>query len=672
MTLTEYYFRESNYVSSTCLKPERKINLDMKKYFALCLLLALASNVLGQNTLYIGDYAFGSSNYQSNVSITPQTQGASEYTLTFTSTSSDAYISTDLLEGGGNLLTPTSNLVINGQGMTMNIEILGEINHTGSSNRRVTIQNAATVHFNGGYFTRSSTGLIELRIGDDNMSSGSGRVTNLNITTNAPIADDAGYYAIAVNNITDNVGVTFEAINESVYSMVKFDTWTSTNTTLPSFETYVKNDGDRMICSPTTNGFTNASATNAAGTSSVTVTTSNLYRYDASDGDWETSNLSLTSPGIGYFGWVGSGTNTTGTFLANDESIFSVDGVPNNQFSYSLGYASNQATGGSGDGWNLIANPFPAPLDWAGMSSLLSNVNDAIYIWDPLDENYDYYVDGISAPTGSLAGSVISNGKIAPMQSFWIQVSSNSGGSISQITSSSNTTVKANPTALKTIPDNLILVLQNTGDSSMYDVSWIKNMTNTSIEFEGDEDAWKYKNPNKPSIYTTDSLDEGMAINSVDLANHHYIPFTIETYLGGTYTLNLEKVVVNPNAYQVYLLDTELNTTHDFSSGAATLSLDSAAIYDDRFALFATTSSTVGLDELNPTLDWKAISTKDGILVSLDQSDVQYELIDINGRSLNKGVFDYNTVIPVESTGTKILSVWCAEGNAMKKFNVIK
>ena len=670
MTRNEYYFEKANYVSSKCLKPILNINLCMKKSFALCLLLVLASNVLGQNTLYIGDYASGSSNYLSNVTITPTTPGEPVYTLTFTSSSSDAYISTDVLEGGGNYLTPTSNLVINGQGK--NIDILGEINHTGSSNRTVTIQNANTLHFNGGYFSRSSTGLIELRIGDDNILSGSGQVTNLNITTNAPISDDAGYYAIAVNNITDNVGVTFEAISESVYSMVKFDSWTSGNSTLPVFETYVKNDGDRMICSPTTNGFTNASATNAAGNSSIPVTTSNLYRYDASDGDWESSNLLLTNPGIGYFGWVGSGTNTTGTFLANDESIFSVDGVPNNQFSYSLGYASNQATGGSGDGWNLIANPFPAPLDWAGMSSLLSNVNDAIYIWDPLDENYDYYVDGISAPTGSLAGCVISNGKIAPMQSFWIQVSSNSGGSISQITSSSNTTVKANPTALKTIPDNLILVLQNTGDSSMYDVSWIKNMTNTSIEFEGDEDAWKYKNPNKPSIYTTDSLDEGMAINSVDLANHHYIPFTIETYLGGTYTLNLEKVVVNPNAYQVYLLDTELNTTHDFSSGAATLSLDSAAIYDDRFALFATTSSTVGLDELNPTLDWKAISTKDGILVSLDQSDVQYELIDINGRSLNKGVFDYNTVIPVESTGTKILSVWCAEGNAMKKFNVIK
>jgi hypothetical protein len=305
------------------------------------------------------------------------------------------------------------------------------------------------------------------------------------------------------------------------------------------------------------------------------------------------------------------------------------------------------------------------------MSSLLTDVNNAIYIWDPSNDTYDYWVNGVSAPSGSLAGSSISNGLVAPMQSFWIQATSSSA-TIGQITSEDNTSMKSTTSVYKTAPDNLILVLQNSVDSSMYDVSWIKNMTNTSIEFEGDEDAWKYKNPNKPSIYTTDSLDEGMAINSVDLANHHYIPFTIETYLGGTYTLNLEKVVVNPNAYQVYLLDTELNTTHDFSSGAATLSLDSAAIYDDRFALFATTSSTVGLDELNPTLDWKAISTKDGILVSLDQSDVQYELIDINGRTLSKGGFDLSTFIPVERAGVKILRVWCAEGSAVKKFNVIK
>lgn len=400
--------------------------------------------------------------------------------------------------------------------------------------------------------------------------------------------------------------------------------------------------------------------------------TSNLYYFNASTASWVTSPSSstLTTAGKGFFGWVGSGTNTTGQFLASSPAVISVTGDPNESFTYSLGYTTTVASGASGSGWNLLANPFPAPLNWVDMSSLLTDVNNAIYIWDPSDETYDYYVNGVSAPTGSLAGGSIS-GYVAPMQSFWVQATSSSA-SIGQITSEDNTSIKQNPSVYKTAPDNLILVLQNTGDSSMYDVSWIKNVTNTSLAFEGAEDAWKYKNPNKPSIYTTDSLDEGMAINSIDLANHHYIPFTIETYLGGTYTLNLEEVVTNPNAYQVYLLDTELNTTHDFSSGAATLSLDSATIYDDRFALFATTSSTVGLDELNPALDWTTVTSSEGISVSLEQESVQYELIDINGRTLSKGGFDYSTFIPVESTGVKILRVWCAEGSAVKKFNVIK
>jgi len=575
-------------------------------------------------------------------------------------------ISTTVLQVLGNSVSSSDDLIIDGNGNT-SIVMNADVNHSSPYDRTITLTNTAKVHFNSGVFNSSgSNGKINIVIGEDAMSSSG--VGTLEFDDEPSL--NGGIYRIAAGTIIDDVGVTFPA-NASGYSKVKYTTYSASLSSKPTFQTYVPNDGDKMICSPMDDGFTSVSAKNTSG-STISINTSNLYHFTASTASWATSpsSVTLATPGIGYFGWVGTGTNTTGQFLASSPAIISVTGDPNESFTYSLGYTTTVASGASGSGWNLLANPFPAPLNWVGMSSLLTDVNNAIYIWDPADETYDYYVNGVNAPTGSLAGGSIS-GYVAPMQSFWVQATSSSA-SIGQITSEDNTSMKQNPSVYKTAPDNLILVLQNTGDSSMYDVSWIKNMTNTSIEFEGDEDAWKYKNPNKPSIYTTDSLDEGMAINSVDLANHHYIPFTIETYLGGTYTLNLEKVVVNPNAYQVYLLDTELNTTHDFSSGAATLSLDSAAIYDDRFALFATTSSTVGLDELNPTLDWKAISTRDGILVSLDQSDVQYELIDINGRSLNKGVFDYNTVIPVESTGTKILSVWCAEGNAMKKFNVIK
>ena len=665
MTLTEYYFGEANYVSFKCLKPERKINLGMKKLILLYLMTGFSLMAQGQ-TLTIDLYTDPNDNYVNL--LTPTTDANGTVTIKVNNPSINATLGTVVLIAGGNGYSAADDLIIDGNGIS-EIIMDSDVAEASAPGRSITITNTGKVYFKGGAFkSTGSNGPLTVVIGEDGMSSTG--VTTLEFDTEPQL--NGGIYEIAAGTIIDDVGVTFPA-NANGYSKVKYTTYSTPSAGItPTFQTYVPNDGDKMICSPTDNGFTTVSATNTSG-GSITMNTGNLYYFNASTASWATSPSSptLTTPGKGFFGWVGSATNTTGQFLASSPAIISVTGDPNESFTYSLGYTTTVATGASGSGWNLLANPFPATLNWQGMSSLLTDVNNAIYIWDPSNDTYDYWVNGVSAPSGSLAGSSISNGLVAPMQSFWIQATS-SLATIGQITSEDNTSMKNTTSVYKTAPDNLILVLQNSVDSSMYDVSWIKNMTNTSIEFEGDEDAWKYKNPNKPSIYTTDSLDEGMAINSVDLANHHYIPFTIETYLGGTYTLNLEKVVVNPNAYQVYLLDTELNTTHDFSSGAATLSLDSAAIYDDRFALFATTSSTVGLDELNPTLDWKAISTKDGILVSLDQSDVQYELIDINGRTLSKGGFDLSTFIPVERAGVKILRVWCAEGSAVKKFNVIK
>ncbi|MDC0083096.1 hypothetical protein OAI64_02635 [Schleiferiaceae bacterium] len=639
----------------------------MKKLILLYFMIGFSLMAQGQ-TLTIDLYTDPDDNYVNL--LTPTTDANGTVTIKVNNPSINATLGTVVLTAGGNGYSAGDDLIIDGNGIS-EIIMDSDVAEASALGRSITITNTGKVYFKGGAFkSTGSNGPLTVVIGEDGMSSSG--VTTLEFDTEPQL--NGGIYEIAAGTIIDDVGVTFPA-NANGYSKVKYTTYSYSTPSAgitPTFQTYVPNDGDKMICSPTDNGFTTVSATNTSG-GSITMNTGNLYYFNASTASWATSPSSgtLTTPGKGFFGWVGSATNTTGQFLASSPAIISVTGDPNESFIYSLGYTTTVATGASGSGWNLLANPFPATLEWFEMSSLLTDVNNAIYIWDPSDNTYDYWVNGVSAPSGSLAGSSISNGLVAPMQSFWVQATSSSA-TIGQITSEDNTSMKSTTSVYKTAPDNLILVLQNTGDSSMYDVSWIKNMTNTSIEFEGDEDAWKYKNPNKPSIYTTDSLDEGMAINSVDLANHHYIPFTIETYLGGTYTLNLEKVVVNPNAYQVYLLDTELNTTHDFSSGAATLSLDSAAIYDDRFALFATTSSTVGLDELNPTLDWKAISTKDGILVSLDQSDVQYELIDINGRTLSKGGFDLSTFIPVERAGVKILRVWCAEGSAVKKFNVIK
>ena len=625
----------------------------MKKFLILCLFLCIGFAGIGQ-TLYVGNYT------SSNVTISPLNTTASEYTVSFASSSSDAYISSSVLEGGGNYITPTANLVIDGAGK--NIEITDNINHSGTSDRTVTIQNANLVHFNGGNFSKSNTGVVTLRIGEDLNTPGS-LVQNLEFTTSDALSTGAGIYEIAVSGITDNVGVTFPAISESKYSKVKFNTWTSTNSTKPTFQTYVKNDGDRMICSPTTDGFTTVAATS-------TINTSSLYRYNASTGAWQTTSLALTSPGIGYFGFVGSGTQTTGVFLASDESTVSITGIPNEDFDYTIDHATNTATGGSGDGWNLIANPFPAPLNWTSVSTLLTNINNAIYIWDPSTLKYNYYVNGVSAPTGTYKGSSIS-AVVPPMQSFWVQASSSTPSpEIGTIYSFSNTTIKSSPTVYKTMPDNLIIKLGLVSDSTEVDAFWIKNVSGTTLSFEGAEDAWKYKNPHGPSIYTTDSLDEGLAINSIDLSTQNYVPFTVEPKATGNYYLDVEQIISNPTAYQIYLLNLDNNSSHDLSNGPATLSLDSGFVYDDSYALFITSTSTVGFEEYKE-LYWSAFATTNGIQVEMGYNNVNYELLDVNGKLLGRGQFNQEMTIPTHGNGIRILKVSCADGTAVKKFSIL-
>lgn len=574
----------------------------------------------------------------------------------------DATLSSLVLEGGGNYITADADLIIDGSGIdqiVMDYDVVQNV----TGGRTITITNTDKVHFNGGVFKSSgSNGPITLVIGDDGLSSTG--VTTLEFDKEPVL--NGGTYRIAAGTIIDDIGVTFPAIDASNYSKVKYTTWSSSSTGTPTFQTYVPNDGDKMICSPTDEGFKTVSASNSSG--AVTLTKGNLYTFDASTGNWATNpnSATLETPGKGFFGFVGSGTNTTGTFLASSPAIVSFDGTPNATHTPSLDNATTTASGGSGDGWNLIGNPFPATLEWSTVS--LTNVNNAIYIWDPSTEKYNYNVTGVSAPTGSYAGSTITN--VPPMQSFWVQANASSP-SIGALSSATNTTFKSSPTVYKTMPDNIIVKLSNQSDSADQDAFWLKNVINTSMAFEGAEDAWKYKNPNSTNIFTTDTVDEAIAINSVDLYSNNFIPFTIEPVSTSGFKVEVEEVVTSATAYQIYLLDLDKSDSYDLKSAPVNLSLDSGVVYDDRFALFVTTNSTVGTEDyLKPELDWSANMVSDGIEVMVDCDFVTYEMLDLNGRVLSKGTFSYEYVIPCATNGAFIIKINTAKGAGVKKIAI--
>lgn len=67
------------------------------------------------------------------------------------------------------------------------------------------------------------------------------------------------------------------------------------------------------------------------------------------------------------------------------------------------------------NGFNLVGNPFPISIDWEGPGWTKTNMNDAIYIWDPNANGgtgaYKQRVAGVGDPINV----------IAPFQGFWVQ-----------------------------------------------------------------------------------------------------------------------------------------------------------------------------------------------------------------------------------------------------------
>lgn len=111
----------------------------------------------------------------------------------------------------------------------------------------------------------------------------------------------------------------------------------------------------------------------------------------------------------GYNIWLEGGTETV-TFegvLNNGDTYvegltFTGPGIPN----YNPTYA----------GYHLIGNPYPSAIDWDHQNITKTNLDNAIYFWNPLYSGYSTYVDGVGNNPET------TNAIIPPMQGFFVRV----------------------------------------------------------------------------------------------------------------------------------------------------------------------------------------------------------------------------------------------------------
>jgi len=405
------------------------------------------------------------------------------------------------------------------------------------------------------------------------------------------------------------------------YGQLKVDGSITNNGTI-KMEQYLGSVGHHGISSPMTAGFTTTDGTSGS-----------LYSYNASTGAWNTTPT-VSSPGVGFFAPVGSG-----GFLSS-VGTFSVTGTPLTSHTHNLGYSSNVAAGGSGAGWNLIGNPYTCGLDWASNTITKTNVNNAIYIWDPGSSTYKYYVDGTTNPFAGntnygYAGSQLASGIIAPLQAFWVQTTSS--GQTIQSTMSNDGTVSSTPTFYKTTPDNIILVAINQNDNTKSDATWIKNVYGTTHDFEGQEDAWKRHNyGGQPDLYTYHN-GEKIAINAIDLTGGTSIPVGFWAPNEGVkYRIEAQQVV-NASDYILTLEDKHLNTFTPLNQASYTFNYGGWQYEDPRFVLHVG-QSMVGIGEGEALPEVKLYQSHNDLVIQGDsQKHSHYKVIASDGRVITEG-----------------------------------
>lgn len=232
-----------------------------------------------------------------------------------------------------------------------------------------------------------------------------------------------------------------------------------------------------------------------------------------------------------------------------------------------------------GDGWNLIGNPYPSPIDWDNMI-IPDGLSAAIYIWDHIPSiwgRYATYIDGVGVNGGS---------NIVPMMQGFFMHADNDVDLVF-----SNTSRIQNK-------DNLGAFLSNVSEeipTIRVKLAGLGNELETVIRFkegaksyyENSIDALLYPsgNPNGIEFATYSSDNEKLVINSLsgDELNQE-IPLYVQIGTPGVYSISNLSFENFLGSSSLILIDNLTGAKHNLSDGEYIFNANSDT-FQDRFTL---------------------------------------------------------------------------------------
>jgi len=307
------------------------------------------------------------------------------------------------------------------------------------------------------------------------------------------------------------------------------------------------------------------------------------------------TNSATLVPGVGYDAWMW---NSVAPATVKFKGPINQGAIAiKNQLGNALSFTNSGTP--SADGWNLVGNPYPSPIQWnnAGWSKG-SNIDPTVWIWDVVGNVWHSY--NANTSIGDLTNGVISIG-----QAFWVYVTGASSGLT--ITESAKSASGNGSYYRKAEPDiQPLIVSLNQGEISenIYLIPKGQVLANSAKPFMGDERF-------SIAIMGSDNIKYGHYSLT---GEEESIPLFVYGRSQGEYSISFD--FKGSNVFDgFYLVDLELKTSMQVSPGGRyvfSLTANQRFNFDNRFLLTKKPGllfSELGIEEIiklfpNPSTDY--------------------------------------------------------------------
>lgn len=317
-----------------------------------------------------------------------------------------------------------------------------------------------------------------------------------------------------------------------------------------------------------------------------------------------------------------------------DESIMEFTGVPTSgPVTLPVTYCAagcSYPSGGSTNGWNLVANPYACTIDWNAVSGWTKTgiSGNATHIWNAATGVYATYdgVVGLNGGTNTIAGG----------QGFIVQATS--GAASLQLTE--DVKVNSYTSGMRTAVAELSGVRIKLSTTTSSDEAWL-DLTADRLEVG----VSKLQNPGVTLALGNSPKYCIAGLNKVN--SNGDIPLFVKN-TNGTITFSFEKSGSNMANVTLYIKDQLNGTLQEITEGNQTFSFSASNIDENRFSLVISQSVT-GLNDLKSqsVFVWPN-PAKDQLTVSSSVSGQAYVIRNVMGQTL---------VSDILKVGQSVLSV---------------